>query len=83
MRMGLPYLARVRSDGLDGCAWPGPAACVEGEAFYYRLHHPRLLIELDCTQNDANHIHSIWRDPTADWGRDVLGEHYRHHHDHD
>ena len=56
---------------------------VEGEAFYYRVHGPRLLIELDCTQNNANHIHSIWRDPTNDWGRDVLGEHYLHHHDHD
>lgn len=81
--VGLPYMARVRRDGLDHLrlAWAGGMA--EGQAFYYRLHHPRLLIELDCTQNDANHIHSLWRDPTADWGRDVLGEHYRHHHDHD
>ena len=81
--IGRPYLDGIRSDGLDGLrlAWAGGMR--EGEAFYYRLHHPRLLIELDCTQNDANHIHSLWRDPTADWGRDVLGEHYRHHHDHD
>jgi hypothetical protein len=81
--VGLPYLAGVRRHGLEGLrlAWAG--GMQEGEAFYYRLHHPRLLIELDCTQNDANHIHSLWRDPTADWGRDVLGEHYRHHHDHD
>ncbi len=81
--VGLPYLAKVRQDGFDALrlAWAGEM--VEGEAFYYRLHHPRLLIELDCTQNNANHIHSVWRDPTADWGRDVLGDHYRHHHDHD
>jgi hypothetical protein len=81
--IGLPYLAAVRRDGLESLrlAWAG--GMFEGEAFYYRLHHPRLLIELDCTQNNANHIHSLWRDPMADWGRDVLGEHYRHHHDHD
>lgn len=81
--IGRPYLDEVRRLGLDSLrlAWAGGMA--EGQAFYYRLHHPRLLIELDCTQNDANHIHSVWRDPARDWGRDVLGEHYRHHHDHD
>lgn len=81
--IGRPYLEGIRQDGLDGLRLTWAGGMREGEAFYYRLHHPRLLIELDCTQNDANHIHSLWRDPTADWGRDVLGEHYRHHHDHD
>jgi hypothetical protein len=62
-------------------AWAG--AMTEGEPFYYRLHGPRVLIEFDCTPNDANHIHSVWRDPANDWGRDILGDHYRRHHDHD
>ena len=81
--LGLPYMDRVRSDGLDALrlAWAGGMR--EGGAFYYRIHAPRLLIEFDCTQNDANHIHSLWRDPTNDWGRDILGEHYLHDHDHD
>jgi hypothetical protein len=81
--LGIPYMARVREAGLERLrlAWAGGMR--EGEAFYYRVHGPRLLIELDCTQNDANHIHSIWRDPVADWGRDVLGEHYLRDHDHD
>jgi hypothetical protein len=81
--LGQPYLERLRRDGLDTIhlAWAGGMA--EGQAFYYRIHGPRLLIELDCTQNDANHIHSLWRDPMSDWGRDILGEHYRHHHDDD
>jgi hypothetical protein len=55
----------------------------EGEAFYYRIHGPRVLVEFDCTADDANHIHSVWRDPENDWGRDVLGEHYRSQHDDD
>ncbi len=81
--IGRPYLERLRADGHDllHLAWAGGMA--EGQAFYYRIHAPRLLIEFDCTQNDANHIHALWRDPTNDWGRDVLGEHYHDHHDHD
>jgi hypothetical protein len=71
----VPDLAALR------LAWAGGMA--EGEAFYYRLHGPRLLIEFDCTQDNANHIHTVWRDPLNDWGRDVLAEHYRHQHDDD
>lgn len=80
---GLFRSGRVPQDRFEGLyfAWAGGMS--EGEAFYYRMHGPRLLIEFDCTANDANHIHSIWRDPRDDWGRDILGEHYRRHHDHD
>jgi hypothetical protein len=74
-RSALPDLESLRF------TWAGGMA--EGEAFYYRVHGPRLLIEFDCTPNDANHIHTVWRDPANDWGRDVLAEHYRHHHDDD
>ena len=42
-------------------AWAGPLD--PGQAHYYRLHGPTLLIEYDNTQNDANHIHSVWHDP--------------------
>lgn len=76
------YRQRALGDiGRLRLAWAGGMA--EGEPFYYRLHGPRLLIEFDCTPNDANHIHTVWRDPTNDWGRDILGDHYRDHHDHD
>jgi hypothetical protein len=76
------YRRRALSDvGQLRLAWAG--AMAEGEPFYYRLHGPRLLIEFDCTPDDANHIHTVWRDPTNDWGRDILGEHYQHHHDDD
>lgn len=70
-------------DSLDRVhlGWAGGMS--EGEPFYYRLHGPAVLIEFDCTQDDANHVHSVWRAPGHDWGRDVLGEHYREHHDDD
>jgi hypothetical protein len=59
-------------------AWAGPTA--PGEPHYYRLQGPRLLIEWDNTQNNANHAHSVWRDPTSDFGLDVLAMHRAAHH---
>jgi hypothetical protein len=59
-------------------AWAGPVA--PGEPHYYRLQGPRLLIEWDNTQNNANHAHSVWRDPTSDFGLDVLARHRATHH---
>ncbi len=56
-------------------AWAGSLA--PGEAHYFRVHGPVTLIEHDNTQNGANHIHSVWRDLTADFGHDALAEHYK------
>lgn len=33
-------------------------------------------IEFDMTQDNANHIHSVWRDVKRDLGDDVLKTHY-------
>ena len=54
-------------------AWAGSTA--PGEPHYYRLQGPRLLVEWDNTQRDANHAHSVWRDPGSDFGLDVLARH--------
>jgi hypothetical protein len=58
-------------------AWAG--GIEPGEAHYYRVQGPTFLIEYDNTQNDANHIHSVWRDFDGDFGRDLLREHRREH----
>jgi hypothetical protein len=55
-------------------AWAGDIAA--GEPHYYRIQGPSFLVEYDNTQNDANHIHSVWRDFEGDFGRDLLREHY-------
>ena len=70
-------LARMRQAGpeLIRFAWAGPLE--PGKPHYYRLHGPTLLIEYDNTQNDANHIHSVWRDFDGDFGRDLLREHVK------
>jgi hypothetical protein len=59
-------------------AWAGGAE--RGQPHYYRIQGPRLLIEYDDTQDNANHIHAVYRDPEGDFGRDLLAEHYRQHH---
>jgi hypothetical protein len=75
-------LARVREAGTDDIrfAWGGPLEA--GHANYWRLHGPITLIEYDNTQNNANHIHSVWHDLTNNWARDLLREHYAHGHAH-
>ena len=59
-------------------AWAG--STTPGQPHYYRLQGPRMLIEWDNTQRNANHAHSVWRDPTVDFGLDVLARHHAAHH---
>jgi hypothetical protein len=68
--------ARIERLGLDTItfAWAGPEE--PGQAHYYAIRGPAFLIEYDNSQNDANHIHSVWRDFTNDWDADLLANHY-------
>jgi hypothetical protein len=59
-------------------AWAGGSE--RRQPHYYRIQGPRLLVEYDCTQDNANHIHSVWRDPVGDFGTDVLAQHYARSH---
>lgn len=59
-------------------AWAGSVA--KGQRHYYRLAGPTFLLEYDNTQNDANHIHAVWRNPDNDFGLDVLADHLRNAH---
>ena len=56
-------------------AWAGSLAPDLGH--YCRVHGPATLIEHDNTQNNANHVHSVWRDLAGDFGNDALADHYR------
>jgi hypothetical protein len=69
-------LARLRKAGLDGIkfAWMGPTEVNQGH--YYRVQGPTFLIEYDNTQNNANHVHAVWRDFKGDFGLDLLAMHY-------
>jgi hypothetical protein len=55
-------------------AWAGSTE--PRQPHYYRIQGPRLLAEYDNTQRSGDHIHSVWRDPAGDFGRDLLAHHY-------
>lgn len=59
-------------------AWAGGEKL--GDPHYYRVAAQKFLIEYDNTQNEANHIHSVWRDYTGDFGGDLLARHYQESH---
>jgi hypothetical protein len=59
-------------------AWAG--GMERGDGHYYRIQGPTFLIEYDNTQNDANHIHAVYRDFDEDFGVDLLKRHYEEAH---
>jgi hypothetical protein len=70
-------MARIKAAGFENIAfaWAGPVE--RGALHYYRVQGPTFLIEFDNTQNQGNHVHSIWRDFNGDFGRDLLREHIK------
>jgi hypothetical protein len=76
-------LTRIEKAGWDKIAFAWAGSLERGQKHYYRVQGPTFLIEYDNTQNDANHIHSVWRDFNGDFGEDLLREHLRNTpHDH-
>jgi hypothetical protein len=70
-------LAQLRTAGLDKIAFAWAGESEPGKKHYYRVQGPTFLIEYDNTQNDGNHVHSVWRDFNGDFGRDLLREHVK------
>jgi hypothetical protein len=68
-------VARLKKAGLEKIAFAWAGEAERGKKHYYRIQGPTFLIEYDNTQNNGNHIHSVWRDFTNDFGRDLLREH--------
>jgi hypothetical protein len=70
-------LAKIKQAGLEKVtfAWAGETEV--GKKHYYRIQGPTFLVEYDNTQNDGNHVHSVWRDFSGDFGRDLLREHVK------
>jgi hypothetical protein len=51
-------------------AWSGPTD--PGSLAYFRIQGPTVVIEYAPQQNDADHIHTIYRDPTNDYGAKLV-----------
>jgi Protein of unknown function (DUF3500) len=61
-----PRMADIKSHLSDTYfAWSGPTT--PGSAAYFRIQGPALVIEY-APQNSVDHIHTIYRDPTNDYG---------------
>ena len=73
-------LEKISNYGIDNLffAWGGRQSLESKH--YYRIHGGNFLVEFDNNQNQANHIHSVWRDVENDFGYDILREHLLAYH---
>ncbi len=69
-------LRKINHAGLDKVHFAWAGGLEPGDAHYYRIQGPTFLVEYDDSQNNANHIHTVWRDIENDFGDDVLRRHY-------
>jgi hypothetical protein len=70
-------LAKIKAAGLDKIRFAWAGEIERGKKHYYQIQGPTFLVEYDNTQNNGNHIHSVWRDFNGDFGRDLLREHVK------
>ncbi len=73
-------LDRVRAAGLGNIYFAWAGGFEKGQPHYYRIQGPSFLVEYDNVQNNANHIHTVWRDFNSDFGADLLALHYKQDH---
>jgi hypothetical protein len=65
-----PRMAEIKSNLADTYfAWSGPTT--RGSAAYFRIQGPTLVIEY-APQGGIDHIHTVLRDPTNDYGQKLL-----------
>ncbi len=77
------FMEKIEKAGLDKLtfAWMGAKQAKLGNGgHYYRIQNPVLFLEYDNTQNNANHVHTVIRDLTNDFGEDMLRKHYAEEH---
>jgi hypothetical protein len=71
-------LSEIAASGPIHFAWAGEVE--RGQPHYYRVQGRTFLLEYDNVQNEANHVHCVWRSFNGDFGADLLGEHYKASH---
>jgi len=68
--------AKIEKAGFDKICFAWAGGLDRGQPHYYRVQGGHFVLEYDNTQNDANHVHSVWRDFDHDFGVDLLKAHY-------
>lgn len=72
--------AKIKDADIDQLSFAWAGSLKPGQGHYYHIQGPTILIEYDNTQNNANHVHTVVRDLTNDFGQDILKQHYDHSH---
>ena len=73
-------IAKIRDTGLDDYRLVWAGGLDRGRDHYYRIHGGQFIVEFDNIQNEANHIHSVWREVDNDFAQDVLRDHHLMYH---
>jgi hypothetical protein len=73
-------LGAVEKAGKDKLVFAWMGGLERGEGHYYRIQGPGFTIEYDNTQNNANHVHSVWHDHADNFAANLLKEHYKKDH---
>lgn len=71
-------MSRIESSGIENLHFLWSNENDTGKRAYYRVQGPSVLIEFQRVED--NHIHSLWRDPKTDFGKDLLNKHLRDAH---
>ena len=66
---------RIRGAGQDDLHFVWAGSHRIDQPHYFRVEGPVTLVEFDNTEDGANHVHCVWRDPGNDFGLDVLAQH--------
>lgn len=69
-------MAEIERAGVGAITFAWAGGLERGEPHYYRVQGSTFLLEYDNTQNNANHVHTVWRDFRNDFGEDLLRQHY-------
>lgn len=70
-------MEKIKNEAMNEIRFGWAGGMHPGEDHYYRIQGKSFLIEFDNSQNNANHIHTVWRDFNGDFGRDLIREHYK------
>lgn len=78
-------LRRLDANGVDALHFLWRGGLDVGDTFSYWIQGPTVAIQFDMIEDgpgvEANHIHALWRDPSQDFGEDLLRAHYEQHHE--
>ncbi len=73
-------LKEIEDAGFENVSFAWMGFIQPDKPHYFRVQGPTFILEYDNTQNNANHVHIVWRDFKNDFGKDLLQQHYKSQH---